>query len=48
MRVFPFIPIPASAGINGFESPAAEYSQLGLSLDELQVLYPSIAFIGRQ
>ncbi|UAL42141.1 translesion error-prone DNA polymerase V autoproteolytic subunit [Shewanella inventionis] len=46
MRVFPFIPIPASAGISGFESPAAEYSQLGLSLDELLILHPSSTFIG--
>jgi DNA polymerase V len=29
MRV---IPITARAGITGFESPAAEYSQLGISL----------------
>jgi hypothetical protein len=29
MRV---IPIPARAGITGFESHAAEYSQLGMSL----------------
>jgi DNA polymerase V len=46
MRVFPFIPIPASAGISGFESPAAEYSQLDLSLDELLILHPSATFIG--
>ncbi|MDG2810006.1 S24 family peptidase, partial [Vibrio parahaemolyticus] len=31
------IPILASAGITGFESPAAEYRQLGMSLDELLV-----------
>lgn len=40
------IPIYASAGITGFESPAAEYTQLGLSLDELLVVHPSATFIG--
>ena len=34
MRV---IPIPAHAGITGFESPAAEYGQLAMSLDDLLV-----------
>lgn len=42
MRV---IPIPARAGITGFESPAAEYTQLGLSLDELLIQHPSSTFI---
>lgn len=42
MRV---IPIPARAGITGFESPAAEYTQLGLSLDELLVDHPSSTFM---
>jgi DNA polymerase V len=46
LRVFPFIPIPASAGISGFESPAAEYSQLGFSLDELLILHLRATFIG--
>ncbi|ABI38856.1 putative prophage repressor [Shewanella sp. MR-4] len=41
MRVYPIIPWPAHAGISGFESPAAEYTQLGLRLDELLVLHPS-------
>ncbi|ELF5301494.1 S24 family peptidase [Vibrio cholerae] len=41
------IPIAASAGITGFESPAAEYSQLGMSLDELLVEHPSATFIGQ-
>jgi DNA polymerase V len=41
------IPISASAGISGFESPAAEYRQLSLSLDELLVEHPSATFIGR-
>jgi|TARA_R110001592_G_scaffold43055_1_gene139838 DNA polymerase V len=43
MRV---IPIAASAGITGFESPAAEYLQLGLSLDEILIQHPSSTFIG--
>ena len=42
MRV---IPIPAQAGITGFESPAAEYTQLGLSLDELLIIHPSASFL---
>ncbi|MEC9318419.1 MAG: S24 family peptidase, partial [Pseudomonadota bacterium] len=29
------IPVAAQAGISGFESPAAEYKQLALDLDEL-------------
>lgn len=41
------IPIAARAGITGFESPAAEYSQLQLNLDELLVEHPSATFIGR-
>jgi len=40
------IPILASAGLTGFESPAAEYSQLPLSLDELLIEHPSATFIG--
>jgi len=42
MRV---IPTPARAGITGFEPPAAEYTQLGLSLDELLVDHPSSTFM---
>lgn len=41
------IPIAASAGIVGFESPAQEYTQLALSLDELLIEHPSATFIGR-
>ncbi|WP_076411816.1 LexA family transcriptional regulator [Shewanella sp. UCD-KL12] len=41
------IPISASAGITGFESPAADYKQLPLSLDELLVEHPSATFIGQ-
>ena len=44
MRV---IPLKASAGITGFESPAADYGQLPLSLDELLVVHPSATFIGQ-
>ncbi|MCU4677698.1 S24 family peptidase [Catenovulum sp. 2E275] len=40
------IPIFASAGITGFESPAAEYQELGLSLDELLIRNPNATFIG--
>ncbi|WP_394131985.1 LexA family protein [Shewanella maritima] len=41
------IPILASAGITGFESPAADYKQLPLSLDELLIEHPSATFIGQ-
>lgn len=41
------IPISASAGITGFESPAAEYHQLPLSLDELLIEHPSATFVGK-
>lgn len=44
MRV---IPISASAGITGFESPASDYHQLPLSLDELLIVHPSSTFIGQ-
>ncbi|MEC4724306.1 translesion error-prone DNA polymerase V autoproteolytic subunit [Shewanella sp. D64] len=37
----------ASAGITGFESPATDYSQLPLSLDELLIEHPSATFIGQ-
>ena len=40
------IPIPAQAGITGFESPAAEYGQLAMSLDDLLVEHPSSTFLG--
>ena len=40
------IPISAHAGITGFESPAAEYRQLSLNLDELLVEHPSATFWG--
>jgi DNA polymerase V len=41
-----FIPIKAHAGIVGFESPAAEYTQLGLDLDQLLIDHPSATYIG--
>ena len=41
------IPVYAHAGITGFESPAAEYRQLGLDLDELLIENPSATFIGQ-
>lgn len=37
----------ASAGITGFESPATDYNQLPLSLDELLIEHPSATFIGQ-
>lgn len=40
------IPILASAGITGFESPASDYLQLPLSLDALLIEHPSATFIG--
>ncbi|MFT5450678.1 MAG: DNA polymerase V [Enterobacterales bacterium] len=40
------IPIYIEAGITGFESPAAEYTELGLSLDELIIKHPNATFIG--
>ncbi|WOT06879.1 LexA family protein [Shewanella youngdeokensis] len=41
------ISIYASAGITGFESPASDYQQLPLSLDELLIEHPSATFIGQ-
>ncbi|RKF19961.1 S24 family peptidase [Alginatibacterium sediminis] len=39
------IPLLAHAGIVGFESPAAEYTDLELSLDELLIEHPSSSWI---
>jgi DNA polymerase V len=39
------IPIYASAGITGFESPAAEYLQQSLNLDEILIDHPSATLI---
>lgn len=41
------IPIYIDAGITGFESPAAEYKELGLSLDQLLIQHPNATFIGQ-
>lgn len=41
------IPVTAQAGITGFESPAAEYKQLALNLDELLIEHPTATFIGQ-
>lgn len=41
------IPIYIEAGITGFESPAAEYKELGLSLDKLLIRHPNATFIGQ-
>ncbi len=40
------IPIYIEAGITGFESPATEYKELGLSLDQLLINNPDATFIG--
>lgn len=40
------IPIYIEAGICGFESPAAQYQELGLSLDQLLIKHPDATFIG--
>ncbi len=41
------IPVFAQAGISGFQSPAAEYRQLTLDLDELLIEHPTATFIGQ-
>ena len=41
------IPIYIDAGISGFESPATEYKELGLSLDQLLIRHPNATFIGQ-
>lgn len=40
------VPINIEAGISGFESPAAEYKELGLSLEELLIKHPNATFFG--
>ncbi|SVE35138.1 uncharacterized protein METZ01_LOCUS487992, partial [marine metagenome] len=40
------IPVKAQAGLVGFESPAAEYIEMELSLDELLIDKPSATWIG--
>lgn len=44
--MLPFIPIRAQAGISGFESPAAEYTDLALSLDQLLIDHPHATYLG--
>jgi DNA polymerase V len=41
------IPIYCDCGISGFESPAAEYKELGLSLDQLLISHPDASFLGQ-
>ena len=41
-----FIPIKAQAGMTGFESPAAEYAQLNLSLDQILIDHPAATYLG--
>ncbi len=38
------IPIYIEAGISGFESPAAEYKELNMTLEELLILHPNATF----
>ncbi|MBB1387341.1 S24 family peptidase [Pseudoalteromonas sp. SG45-5] len=40
------IPIYIEAGVCGFESPAAQYTELGITLDELLIKHPDATFIG--
>jgi DNA polymerase V len=40
------IPIYIEAGISGFESPAAEYKELNLSLDSILIQNPNASFVG--
>ena len=40
------IPLYCACGISGFESPAAEYQELGLSLEQLLIQHPNATFIG--
>ena len=40
------IPIYIEAGVCGFESPAAQYTELGVTLDELLIKHPDATFIG--
>ena len=41
-----FIPLKAQAGITGFESPAAEYTQLTLTLDQILIDHPAATYLG--
>ncbi|EPJ49128.1 MAG: SOS mutagenesis protein RulA [Osedax symbiont Rs2] len=39
------IPTPAQCGMTGFESPASEYTQVGLSLDQHLVADPEATYL---
>lgn len=41
-----FIPLKAQAGFTGFESPASEYVQKDLNLDQLLISHPTATYIG--
>jgi len=41
-----FIPLKAQAGLTGFESPASEYTQSKLNLDQLLIDHPEATYIG--
>lgn len=45
-KLMKVVPIYIDAGITGFESPATEYTELSLSLDELLIKHPNSTFIG--
>lgn len=38
--------VKIEAGISGFESPAAEYTELNLNIDELLIPHPNATFLG--
>jgi hypothetical protein len=40
-----FIPIRAQAGISGFESPATEYAELELTLDQILIDHPAATYL---
>ena len=46
MIMLKFIPLKAQAGIAGFESPAAEYTQLTLTLDQILIDHPAATYLG--
>jgi len=46
MAMLKFIPLQAQAGITGFESPAAEYTQLNLTLDQILIDHPAATYLG--
>lgn len=39
------VPVLVSCGISGFESPASEYTELELSLDEALIEHPNATFL---